>query len=441
MGKSVRVTGPLGSRGTLASNPRPAEGTGTPPLPPVVLFLPGLSALPFNTSVRIADIICADLTRGPGTYAVRSLDSPGPGQSLTDGRRIVAGDDQPLMDLYTVAYRDCLPKAAATEGKAGVWTLVRLVITQLLYFLQALLLLVDARKRAKSRKSRWQLVLGSGFVAVLLGAVAVTIVAILAALGVVTPAKVNGTFADAFAIGATGVTTWLLAKATPRIRDVSSRVQQMMMYAQSQQQSVQVTNCLGAAIDAVLEPAGTTRPVFILGYSMGSLVAIDYLCPRASQLDPLDDPRVTAIRGLITIGCPLDFVRLYLPQYTKNRQLRVPELPWTNIFIAADVMGSNMCDEGDDYVPEPHQLVGITGVRVDPDKPDAGEPDAVKPTKTIQFTDERLSWSSIVAPRGFLSHGSYWSVPGAGNCLNVVLSAVRADGAAHADQVGGAGPR
>src|SRR6185437_14931921 len=100
MGKSAHVTGQLGSPGTLASNPRPAEGTGTPPLPPVVLFVPGLSALPFNTSVRIADIICADLTRGPGTYAVRSLDSPG--AMLTDGRRIVAGDDQPLLDLYTV---------------------------------------------------------------------------------------------------------------------------------------------------------------------------------------------------------------------------------------------------------------------------------------------------------------------------------------------------
>ena len=125
----------------------------------------------------------------------------------------------------------------------------------------------------------------------------------------------SGTFADAFAIGATGVTAWALAKATPAIRDAASRAQQMMDYAESQQQAVKVVNRLGEAIDTVLESAETTRPVFILGYSMGALVAFDYLCPRKSQLELTDDRHVDAIRALITIGSPLDFVRLYLPQY------------------------------------------------------------------------------------------------------------------------------
>lgn len=50
----------------------------------------------------------------------------------------------------------------------------------------------------------------------------------------------------------------------------------------------------------------------------------------------------------------------------------------------------------------------------------------MKPTRVVQFTDEKLTWSGIRARRGFLSHGDYWSVPGAGNCLSVVLSTVRA---------------
>ncbi len=407
---SMRLTEQLGSLGTSAPDPlRAAEDPGTPSFPPVVLFLPGMSTLPDNTSARLADVMCADLTRGSGTYAVRSLDSPGP--ALTDGRRIVAGDGQPLMDLYTVPYRDRLPEAAAAGEKPGVWALVKLMVTQVVYFLQALALLLNARKRAKTPMAKWQLVVGFGAVAALLGAVVITIVAILVALGLLTLPSVSGTFADAFAIGATGVTAWALAKANPVIRDAASRIQQMMDYAESEQEAVKVANCLGEAIDTVLEPAETTRPVLILGYSMGALVAIDYLCPRISQLELPDDRHVAAIRGLITIGCPLDIIRLYLPQYMANRQPRVQDLPWTNVFIPADVWGSNMADGDDDAAPAPEQAVGVA---------------TMKPTRIVQFTDEKLTWSGIRAGRGFLSHGDYWSVPGAGNCLSVVLSTARA---------------
>jgi pimeloyl-ACP methyl ester carboxylesterase len=408
------VTEQGGSPGTAQPDPLPtAENPRTASLPPVVLFLPGLSALPCNTSARLADVMCADLTRGAGTYAVRSLDAPGP--ALTDGRRIVAGNEQPLMDLYTVPYRDRLPETATTGDKPGVWALVKLLITQVAYFGQALRLLLNARNRAKTPMAKWQLVVGFGTVVALLGAVVVTIVAIVAALGLVTLPNASGTFADAFAIGATGVTTWALAKATPVIREAASRAQQMMDYAESQQQAVEVANSLGEAIDAVLESAETTRPVFILGYSMGALVAFDYLCPRTSQLALTDDRHVDAIRALITIGSPLDFVRLYLPQYVASRQPRVQGLPWTNVFIPADVLGSNCTDENDYIVPAPDQMIEVCS--------------GMKPTRIVKFTDERLTWSGIRARRGFLSHGDYWSVPGAGNCLSVVLCTVRDSGA------------
>ena len=315
------------------------------------------------------------------------------------------------MDLYTVPYRDRLPEAATAGEKAGVWALVKLMLTQVVYFLEALGLLLNARNRAKTRIAKWQLVVGYGAVAALLGAVVITIVAILVALGLVTLPNVSGTFADAFAIGATGVTTWTLAKATPTIQDAASRIQQMMDYADSQQLAVKVVNCLGEAIDAVLESAKTARLVYILGYSMGALVAIDYLCPRTSQLELPDDRHVAAIRGLITIGCPLDFIRMYLPKYTANRQPRVQDLPWINVFIPADILGSNMTDKDDNTAPAPEKAIGVA---------------AMKPTRIVQFTDEKLTWSGIRARRGFLTHGGYWGVPGAGNCLSVVLSTVRA---------------
>lgn len=419
------VTEQGGSPGTARPDPLPtAENPRPQSLPPVVLFLPGLSTLPCNTSARLADVMCADLTRGAGTYAVRSLDGPGP--ALTDGRRIVAGNEQPLMDLYTVPYRDRLPETATTGEKPGVWALVKLLITQVAYFGQALQLLLNARNRAKTRMAKWQLVVGFGAVVALLGAVVITIVAIVAALGLVTLPNASGTFADAFAIGATGVTTWALAKATPVIREAASRAQQMMDYAENQQQAVEVANSLGEAIDAVLESAETTRPVFILGYSMGALVAFDYLCPRTSQLALTDDRHADAIRALITIGSPLDFVRLYLPQYVASRQPRVQGLPWTNVFIPADVLGSNCTDGNDHDVPAPDQMIEVCS--------------GMKPTRIVKFTDERLTWSGIRARRGFLSHGDYWSVPDAGNCLSVVLCTIRDSGAGCARLTPRSGP-
>ena len=369
----------------------------------------------------------ADLTRGEGTFAVHSLDSLGP--AATDGCRIVDVDNngQPVLDLYTVPYQDQLPQTATAGAKPGIWTLIKLLVTQALYFLLALQLLLKASKRAKTRMARWQLVVGAGSVVALWGAVVITIVAILVALGLVTLPDASGTLADAVAIGATGFTSWVLAKATPVIGEAASRVQQIMDYAGSQQAAVKVANCLGDAIDAVLESAKKkktpTPPVFILGYSMGALVAFDFLFPRESQLELRDD-RHAAIRALITIGCPLDFTRLYLPKYTDDRVSRVSGLPWINIFIPADVLGSNCADGNDSEVP----------AKVAFEVPGMGL------THIVKFTDEELTWSGIWAYRGFVSHSGYWSVPGAGNCLGEVLPTVLDPGAGRELLTQGTGP-
>jgi hypothetical protein len=115
-------------------------------------------------------------------------------------------------------------------------------------------------------------------------------------------------------------------------------------------------------------------------------------------------PKSPAVASRNSLICPR-------PKYVASRQPRVRCLPWTNVFIPADVLGSNCTDVSDNAVPDADQIVEVAGM---------------KPTRIVQFTDEKLTWSGIRARRGFLSHGDYWSVPGAGNCLGVVLSAVRA---------------
>jgi hypothetical protein len=105
---------------------------------------------------------------------------------------------------------------------------------------------------------------------------------------------------------------------------------------------------------------------------------------------------------------PLPPVVLFLPGLSAlsfNTSARLAEV------MCADLTRGEGTYVNDHVVPDADQIVEVAGM---------------KPTRIVQFTDEKLTWSGIRARRGFLSHGDYWSVPGAGNCLSVVLSAVRA---------------
>jgi len=377
------------------------EGGGTKP--PVILFLPGLSTLGHNTTVRLADVMCANLTRGPGTFAVRSLDTSA--GALSDGRRIVEADEASVLDLYTVQFRQALPKPAVEVQRPGVLAQLRLMVTQTLYFLRALWLLLKAiRRPAKTPVAKWQLLIGVAAVLSLFASILVTVVAILTVFGVIEAPRLSEDLVDVLALGSTAATTWLITKAAPMVRKAAAMVQQLLDYAEHDQNTATVTNCLGDALDAVLED-DPGREVYVLGYSLGALVAVDYLSPRRSQLGSLDDRHARAIKGLVTIGCPIDFIRLYFPAYMLGRDTRVTDLPWVNIYIAADVLGSNMGDDGDVEQPTGQSVVSVGDLR---------------PAMSYRYTNEKLGFLNIWGQRGFLSHGEYWSVPGSGNCLELV---------------------
>ena len=348
---------------------------------------------------------------------MRSLDD---GEGITDGRRIVTEGGAPLLDIYTVAYRHTLPVATLDETKDTVGGRLRLIALQLAYFLRALLLVFNARKRAKSTASKIQLVYGYGMVLALLLLVVFTVLAVLAALGILSPPRAGGSFGDAVAIGLTGITTWLLTKVRPAVRQAAAMGQILFDYADNRGNiAVDVANCVATAVDCVLEKHPERR-IFIVGYSLGALAAVDFLFPRISGRSR-EDPRVRErIAGLVTIGCPVDFIRLFIPTYLAGRKQLVPNLAWTNVFIAADVFGSNFVD-GDDS----SKLADRNRVAAEAETPAGGavavDVAGLLPSQTVQYTDEVLSFISILRVRGYATHGGYWSVPGSANCLNEVL--------------------
>lgn len=86
----------------------------------------------------------------------------------------------------------------------------------------------------------------------------------------------------------------------------------------------------------------TYRNVHLMGYSFGSIVAIDALFPQEAA----PNRRQQRIHTLITIGCPFDFIRTYWADYF-NRRYGSAEKPqrWINVYTEADVLGSNFMDE------------------------------------------------------------------------------------------------
>jgi pimeloyl-ACP methyl ester carboxylesterase len=375
-------------------------------VPPVLLYLPGVGLRSWNTTARLAEIFRLDLTRGPGKYAVQAADTID--TSMTDGQRLLDEHGDAVLELYTVDYRDRLGTPTVAAG--GLKGLVISLAFQLWYFARVVALFFPARKRAKSLMAKVQLLIGFGATLALLVMIVVTCLAILAALGLYKPTHVPDNAVNAVALGFTAISTWLLARVVPQVRNVVVVMQKLLDYAEDERLAQGVSSCLADALDAVLEKC-PTRQVNIVGYSLGSLVALDYLCPRASTSpDSLDKRLQQAVRVVVTIGCPLDFVRLLFPSYTADRLTRTPDAVWTNIFIPADVFGSNFGDEGDDEVPQ-KVAVGaqVGGLRL---------------AENRRYTDQKLSALNIWGQHGFLSHVGYWDEPTAGSCLPLVWQAL-----------------
>lgn len=175
--------------------------------PPVVVFLPGIIEAEHNTSLRVAELIAADLTEGPGTFAVEPVPADGGLEGATDHYRVIRVGDGPIMDLCTADYRPALRRRSVTGD--GLWTWLRQLVWALWYFLRSARLVYGARRRAKSRLARAQLMLGSGAAVLLFLGVLATGYAVGVALGlwgelVTTSERIE----DAIAVGICTARWW-----------------------------------------------------------------------------------------------------------------------------------------------------------------------------------------------------------------------------------------
>jgi pimeloyl-ACP methyl ester carboxylesterase len=392
----------------VATGTLPHAPSGPPPL---VVFVPGIAVVPKNTARRVADILADEASLGPGTYASEKLPSDVPG--LSDGGRVLTDDGEPVLDVLELEYRPNLLRSESAG--TGPRALLHRLLLSLKYLVWAVVLLVGGGRRAKSAQARVQIVLGMLSLLALAVAFALTAVAILASLGIVAPGLGNTTDQDAgnglaravdvAAIGLTGFSTWLFLEVRPSILRTALLIEQLMDFVHDDRREASVARTLVQAVDRVIdrEPG---RAIYLLGYSLGSLVCLAFAFPRDALHVTPDERHATSLAGLITVGCPVDFVRLYVPDYLDARTARVPDLAWTNIFIGADVLASNFVDGDDSASLE-----------------DARHPVArmvMTPPVCLRYTSEELTWRTVWGRRGFLSHGGYWDEIGDDSCLRLV---------------------
>jgi hypothetical protein len=199
----------------------------------------------------------------------------------------------------------------------------------------------------------------------------------------------------------------LFIKARPTLARLGLLVEQVMDLVHDDRQQAYLARQVAVAVDQALE-AQTNRCIYILGYRVGSLVCFSSLFLRTSLHVVPDECHKTARRGLFTIGCPVDFVRLYRPDYLMHRTARVDPLKWTSIYVSADVLASNFLDRDDEA-----DRVATRGVAA---------PTDIQAPESLRYTSEELTWRNIIGRRGFPSHSGYWDEVGDDSCLRLVTA-------------------
>jgi hypothetical protein len=157
---------------------------------------------------------------------------------------------------------------------------------------------------------------------------------------------------------------------------------------------------LGGQLTALIDhvASGEYRHLHLVGFSFGTIIAIDNLYP--SLRVPVE--RYKRIHTLVTIGCPYDLIRVFWPKYFDGREAieNVPKA-WINIYSPIDVMGSNFSNRPGVQEPNFEKAVDLRK---------GGE--KIQPSHSFPYVKgrpkEKLSFFNLITLVGLQAHTTYW---------------------------------
>lgn len=366
---------------------------------PVLIYAPGLGRYTKNSADAVADVLARtmDMVDRNATYGTKSDPEVAAPRGLRVAKTIVDGLDKPVLQLFELDYMSALEPSSSAAGPSVVPGIFRSTSYSVLGGAKWWAAL---RRPAKSRRAKAQLFVGLICAGALIFAALVAIYAALVTMGVDLPAA--GIFGEEAAPWTFGVTslglviTW--AALRRHILALAATTERMIRFVRNDDTAADTSSgILTEALDGLWKN-GWKGPVHLFGYSFGSLVMFEAMYPReASRL--VSEP-VRTVTSLVTVGCPLDIVRLYAPSFTNGRVERRPELEWTNVFNRADIFASNL-KNGDDTSEGLAEVLDI----------------GARPT-SYRYLDEELSWFRIFSSGR--THSSYWGTPDRANCFQLL---------------------
>jgi hypothetical protein len=321
-----------------------------------IILVPGLGVAPHLTSAHIADVLAHELDRAAATASARFVTRPGAPSSLSspvspsspsDGqvdvvRTVLRVDDGvavPVADLYTVDHT-----AAFRGDQAPVHPVARVLVLGLTVLAGIAIwcgAVLRRRPRPKSLAQMLQLLLGLG-VLLLMG-----VYLLLAVIAVVQLVVATGSGGDheitwpQTIVVVTSVLAVLLPGARDRLAVTAEQFLRMMRYIWLSGPKSTLRGELLAVLERIAERPDIER-IHVLGFSFGSLVALDTVFPSSRA----PAPRVARIGTLVTVGCPFELVRMLHPAYAEGRF--APDggdLRWVNVYEPIDILGSSFSDE------------------------------------------------------------------------------------------------
>jgi hypothetical protein len=141
------------------------------------------------------------------------------------------------------------------------------------------------------------------------------------------------------------------------------------------------------------------RKIHIVAYSFGTIIALDNLFPTGHM--PV--ARIREIHTLVTIGCPFDLIRVFWPDYFKERvaAANVPKA-WINVYSPIDVMASNFRNDPKIGAPEPDNAIPAK------DNPIIKLIPQMNIVWNVGGPKKRLSFFEFLTLAGLEAHRSYW---------------------------------
>jgi len=320
-----------------------------------IIFLPGLSTLGHRSQAHVMEVLCSELDHAAKTATAHFAVEPGSDKSgeatmVETIWRMDDDDRSPVADVYWLDYGAVQP-AEATPARpfARVLTLGLATLAGVLIWLGACVRQRAWFRRNQCGKPGTQMMQLLICLAILLGLVAYFGAAVIALVQLILTRYTSEAGASAPMI------TWpqvvvivgaVLGTLTPGLRrqwfTAAEQSLKMMRYLWV----AGPRNSLRGEVLALIEHASERDEIgriSIVGFSFGSLVAIDTLFPASKA----PTARMERVTSLATIGCPFDLVRMLQPHYYENRFAPDgQDRPWINIYDPVDVLGSNFRDDG-----------------------------------------------------------------------------------------------